>query len=159
MGERCEAALVALRQIFRVTETQTRSLAKEFGLTPTQLLFMQVLSAAPRATASFVAKEMSVSHGTVTALTDRLICNGLMTRTKGEEDRRQAILQLTPEGEALLKAVPGSLQERFEDRFEALELWEQAFILAALERTASMLDASDIEASPILATGPLSGDR
>jgi hypothetical protein len=42
-------------------------------------------------------------------------------------------------------------------KFEALEDWEQAQLVASLERVAAMLDAGDMDASPVLDTGDLRG--
>ena len=39
--------------------------------------------------------------------------------------------------------------------FEALADWEQAMIVAALERVAQMMDASEIDASPVLDLGDI----
>ena len=38
-----------------------------------------------------------------------------------------------------------------------LQDWEQAQLLASLERVAAMLNADDIDAAPVLTTGELKG--
>ena len=48
------------------------------------------------------------------------------------------------------------LHEKFTDKFAGLQAWEQAQIIAALERVVSMLDADDIDAAPILDGGEIS---
>ena len=39
------------------------------------------------------------------------------------------------------------------ERFAALEDWEQSLLIAGLERTASLLDAEGLEATPVLDVG------
>ena len=60
---------------------------------------------------------------------------------------------LSAKGEATLDRAPDALQQRFVREFERLEDWEQAQLLSSLERVAAMLDARDIDASPVLAVG------
>ena len=50
---------------------------------------------------------------------------------------------------------PDALQQRFVQRFESLEDWEQAMVVASLERVAAMLDADEIDASPVLSVGEI----
>jgi hypothetical protein len=49
--------------------------------------------------------------------------------------------------------APKPLQDRFVDRFTKLESWEQHHIVAALERVATMMDAEDLDAAPLLLSG------
>ena len=48
------------------------------------------------------------------------------------------------------------LQEEFTEQFNKLEDWEKTQILSSLQRVVSMMEAKHIEATPILATGPIS---
>jgi hypothetical protein len=50
------------------------------------------------------------------------------------------------------------LQQRFVKKFQNMQDWEQAQIVASLERVTAMLDATDIDASPVLSLGALSED-
>ncbi|MEM6912978.1 MAG: MarR family transcriptional regulator [Pseudomonadota bacterium] len=153
--DRTDDALVALRQILRATEISARSLAKASGLSPSQHIVLQLLSKKGCLTPGTIAKEMSLSQATVTSLIDKLEAKSLLRRTKDDKDRRRSLVALTSDGEALLDRSPAILQERFETRFRKLEEWEKSFIVAALERVASILDAEDIDAAPVLDVGPL----
>mgnify|MGYP006267563125 CR=1 FL=1 len=153
--ERTEDALIALRRILRATEISARSLAKASGLSTSQHLVLQLLFKKGPLTAGAIAREISLSQATVTALVDKLEGKGFLKRSRDTADRRRSIVTLTPEGAAILDQSPAILQERFETRFHMLQDWEQAFIIAALERVAAILDADDLEAAPVLALGPL----
>ena len=54
-----------------------------------------------------------------------------------------------------LADMPDVLQDRFAARFENLADWEQASIIAGLERVAALLNAEGIDASPVLDVGAL----
>ena len=55
---------------------------------------------------------------------------------------------LTEEGRSLIDQTPDPLHERFTQRFEALPGWEQAMLLGASERLASLFDAEDTTPLP-----------
>jgi hypothetical protein len=62
-------------------------------------------------------------------------------------------ISATDEGVRLLDAAPSPLQDRFRAEFAKLEEWEQTHMLATLQRIAAMMDAEELEASPVLTTG------
>ncbi len=148
-------ALVALRQIIRATDMDGRQLAKQTGLTTSQLVVMQLLKRSPGLTITKLAERVSLRQATVTALIDKLESRSLVQRKRSDLDRRRVELYLTEEGSAMIEAAPTILQERFIVQFDQLEDWEQSFILAALQRVASMLDAGELDASPVLSVGAL----
>ncbi len=157
MSERLEPALVALRQILRATDLSSRALAKKCGLNPSQLILMQLVANQPGdgLTPGKLAQEMSLSQATVTTLIDKLTARGLLERSRDAGDKRRFFIRLTEAGKTMLDVAPDSLQERFSRGFAGLEDWEQAFILAALERTVGLLKAEDIDAAPVLDTGSI----
>ena len=63
-------------------------------------------------------------------------------------------VELTAEGDTgLLEEAPSPLQERFHHELSRLHEWERTMILATLQRIASMMDAEEIEAAPVLVPG------
>ena len=64
---------------------------------------------------------------------------------------------LTQTGEAMVIKAPAPLQDLFSQQFAELEEWEQSMIVAALQRVASMMNAGDIDASPMLHVGVADG--
>lgn len=155
MMDLAEQALIALRRIIRVTESHSRALARDRGTTASQVIVMRILAQAGRANAGQIAERASMSQATVSALLDGLEAGGLAVRRRGEDDRRQVWVTLTPAGRAFLDALPDLLQERFETRFRTLPDWEQGYLVAALERITSLLDAERIDASPVLDVGAI----
>lgn len=155
MTERLEPALIALRQILRATEISSRALAKDCGLTPSQLILMQITEDTKNSTPSYLAKETSLSQATVTALIDKLEKRKLVKRRRDDGDKRRVYVDITDLGSRTLHQAPDSLQIRFESGFGKLESWEQSFLVAALERTASLLDAEELDAAPVLDFGAI----
>lgn len=153
MSTRLDSALIALRQILRATEISSRALAKSSGLTPSQLILLHVLAERDSVTPGVLAREVSLSQATVTALIDKLVARGLVARRKDTQDKRRVFVELSEAGRITLRDAPDYLQQRFEKRFDQLEDWEQSFLVAALERVASILDAEEIDAAPVLDVG------
>lgn len=147
------ATLRAFRRILRATDQGGRKLAAATGLTPSQLMVLQQIERTGETTPSTVAAALQFGQATVTNIVDRLEEAGLATRQRNERDKRQFLLHITDTGRAMLEAAPDLLQERFSGRFEALPAWEQAMILAALERLGQLMDATDIDAAPLIDTG------
>lgn len=148
-----------MRQILRATENYGRSLSRSTGLTASQLLLLQVLEQHGETTAGQIAGHMGITQATTTSLLHKLEDRGLVRRQRGDSDRRQVWLSLTQEGWDKLAAAPDGLQATFRERFENLASWEQAMLVAALERVAALLDAEDLDAAPVLDVGALDRDQ
>ena len=152
---RIDSSLIALRRIVRATELFGREIRQATGVTPTQFRVLQIIAEHGYATAKAISLRMRVSQGTVTSLVDKLVRDGLAIREKSREDRRQTNILLTAAGRQVLQDAPDPLQQRFVRKFDAMEDWEQAMLVAGLERVAAMLDAEDMDASPVLDTGEI----
>ena len=155
MESRVSDALVAIRRIVRAAEFASRDLARTTGLTPSQLIVLQIVAREGEPGAGAIAEAARLSQATVTALLDKLEARGLVIRNRGSQDRRRVSLELTEEGRRALADMPDVLQDRFAARFEKLADWEQASIIAGLERVAALLNAEGIDASPVLDVGAL----
>lgn len=150
---RTEAALRAIRRIMRAAEQSERQLALATGLTPSQLLLLKEVARAGEATASALATGLQFSHATVTNLVDRLEGLELVERRRGTQDRRQVWVAITAKGRHTLDKAPDLLQDLFSGRFQDLQDWEQAMMIAMLERLSTLLDAEKIDAAPLIDAG------
>jgi DNA-binding MarR family transcriptional regulator len=50
----------------------------------------------------YLAERMQIQHHSAVELVNRLVKKGLITRTRGSEDRREVLVRLTPRGEQIL---------------------------------------------------------
>lgn len=155
--DRTDQSLIALRRILRATELYARNLARAAGLTAVQFRVLQVVAETGHSTATEIATRMGVAQATMTALVDKLVRAGMVTREKSHIDRRQTDICITAKGRATVDNAPDALQQRYVRAFEALEDWEQAQLVASLERVSAMLDADRLDAAPVLDMGDFHG--
>lgn len=153
--DRIDTSLIALRRILRATQIFGRELAQSAGLTAVQFRVLQVVAETGQTTAKAISTRMRVSQATITSLVDKLVSRGMVVREKSLNDRRQTGIVITELGRHTIKDAPDPLQQRYVRRFKAMESWEQAMLVAALERVATMLDAEELDAAPVLETGDL----
>ncbi len=151
-------AVTVLRQILQATNNYARAVTRLTGLTTSQLLVLQILDDIGSSSAGALAGRMGITQATLTSLIHKLEAKGLVLRERGDTDRRQVWLTISPAGCATLEQAPEGLQAKFGARFAALQDWEQSMLIAGLERTAALLDAEGIDASPVLQVGSLVAD-
>ena len=147
--------LVALRRLMRAADIHSQKLVREAGLTTPQLLVMQAIEKEGAPSTSALARHIVVSQATVTRIIDRLERAGLVRREKSSTDKRVVNVSLTDAGRVKLEAAPEPLQSEFLREFRKLDAWEQHMLKASLLRIAKMMDAEDIDASPILQVGDI----
>jgi DNA-binding MarR family transcriptional regulator len=147
--------VAAIRQIVRAVDLHSRQLVKKHGLTGPQLATLQEAAALGPLSAGALAKAVHLSQPTVTGILDRLERRRLVERDRNGKDRRTVTVAVTEYGKRALEAAPSLLQDRFRRELSKLEEWEQTTVLATLQRVVSMMEAEDIEASPVLVTGPM----
>ena len=147
--------LIALRRIMRATDLQSQQLSRQSGLTVPQLLVMQAIAKEGSPSTSTLARHIVVSHATVTRIIDRLERDGVVKREKSSKDKRVVNVSLTDAGKSKLDAAPEPLQAEFLRKYRELESWEQQMLKSSLLRIATMMDAEDLDAAPILQTGAI----
>ncbi|MCO7223263.1 MarR family winged helix-turn-helix transcriptional regulator [Pleionea sp. CnH1-48] len=153
--EKYEELLISLRKIIRSIDLHSKQLNKESGLTGPQLLVLQETANNNGITAKQIADNINLSQGTITTILDRLESRNIINRIRSTEDRRRVSIFITENGEKLLKKAPKPLQDHFIERFSTLELWEQNLLLSSFGRVASMMDASELDAAPVLEIGAI----
>ena len=152
--DRCHDVLVALRRIIRAVDLHSRSLVQRCGLTGPQLLVLREIGR-DEISVGALAKAASLSQATVTGILDRLEARGLVERRRGESDKRQVLTRATGAGKRMVQRAPRLLQDSFVVQFTSLAEWEQTELISSLQRVVAMMEASDLEVSPVLASGPI----
>ena len=146
-------AIVALRRITRAIDLHSRGLMQQFGLTAPQLASLRAIERLQPITGGALAKSIHLSQATLTGILTRLESRSLVSRERSSSDRRIVVVKLTDEGRAVLESAPSLLQISFRRELLKLHEWEQTQMLATLQRIASMMDAEEIDAAPVLADG------
>jgi DNA-binding MarR family transcriptional regulator len=147
--------VAALRRIIRAIDLHSRSLVQRFGLTGPQLVVLKELVDASPRSVSELAAAVNLSQATVTGILDRLERKEMIVRARDATDRRRVLVSPTVAAQQALAGAPPLLQEHFTSRFAALPDWQQTQILSSLQRIVALMEATDVEAGPILTTGPL----
>lgn len=150
-----EELLVALRRIIRAVDLRSKQLSKHVGLTGPQLLVMQNIEERPGIMVREIADNINLSPATITNILDRLETRDLATRIRSTQDKRKVGVFLTEKGKVAVVDAPRPLQEHFVERFAQLQEWEQSQMVATVQRIATMMDANNIDASPLLELGSI----
>lgn len=150
--------LRAIRRIVQGITIHSKQLYRQTGLTVPQLLCLRAIAEAgdEEVTAAQVSRSIRIGPATVTGILDRLERSELIRRERRSRDRRKISLVLTAKGKERL--ATRSLQDRLVSRVMALDEASRQNMLNGLERVVEMIDASSIEAAPVLASGDLAKD-
>jgi DNA-binding MarR family transcriptional regulator len=155
--KRAHELLTSIRRIVRRISAHSKYLSREVGLTVPQLLCLKAVGEMAadheEITVAMVGERVHLSAPTASRILDRLVRAGMIVRERRSKDRRKVCLSLTPEGRARFESLPTPLQEKFVERFAALSDDDQRGLLSALARITEMMDATELDAAPMLTPG------
>lgn len=151
-----EAVLRALRRILRRVSLHSRQLVRSGGLTVPQALVLRAATGGGPTglTVAQISAQVRLSPPTVTGILDRLERQGFILRERGIRDRRHVFIVPTESGKEQLAHVPQPLHESFIHRFEGLPEQERAQLLQSVERIVELMEADQLDASPMLTAEP-----
>lgn len=156
MKDNAETNIVLLlRQIVRAIELDSRKLSKHFNTTPAQVLALRGLLDIESRTLASLAEEVGLSSSTMVGVVDRLEKKGMVVRNRAITDRRSVNIIITEVGKDYLQNSPKLLQDRLVNSLSNINDSEKQIILESLEKISTILDAEDIDASPVLDSGGL----
>lgn len=147
--------LSAIRRLIRATDLNAKQLAKRTNLSISQLLVLELMAEYPELTIGGIAERVGLAQATVTGIVDLLERRSLISKQRSDNDRRQVKVSLTQQGQRFLDEAPVALQTKFLRNFVGLKDWEKLAILSSLNRLADLMEAEDLEASPILDVGAI----
>jgi DNA-binding MarR family transcriptional regulator len=119
-------AMAELRYQIRRFLRFSEDASQKMGLEPHQyqlMLAVKGLPAGVRPRISALAERLQIKHHSTVELVNRLAARGYLQRQRGDEDKREVLLALTPKGEEVLRHL--ALHHR-----EELRLLGPAFIAA-----------------------------
>lgn len=155
--ELADEVLRAVRRIVRRVSEHSRYLSKEAGLTVPQLLCLKAIgdleAEVDEVGVAMVARDVQLAAATVSRIVDRLERAELVVRERRSQDRRKVCLSLTPRGMERYQNLPQPLQESFVQKLMDLSERQRKTLLRSLNKVVEMMDAEDIDASPVLAPG------
>jgi DNA-binding MarR family transcriptional regulator len=111
--------------------------AREASVEPQQhqlLLALRGLEPQERPTIGTLAERLQIHHNSAVELTRRAVQRGLIERRTSASDRREAVLQITRQGEAVLRRL--SVAHREELRVAGVELLRALEVLSVRKKRA-----------------------
>jgi DNA-binding MarR family transcriptional regulator len=123
-----------------------------------QLRVCGILEEGPRSM-SALSRELGVSLSAMTQIADRLERSQWVRRVAEDNDRRVRCLQLTPEGEALMRQRKMARVQRILAALSRLSIKERAQVLAAFETLVRASHASQATQEACAAGGSGSRDH
>jgi len=147
--------LQALRRIIRAVDIHSRKLKADYKITAPQLVSLLCIVEQGPLTPSAIGRSVHLSNSTVVGILDRLEGKGLVHRQRSTRDRREVLVSASDLGQQLINHAPSPLQDMFAHALHHLPADEQLSIALSLERIVDLMEAGDIDAAPLLETGPL----
>lgn len=146
-----DSVLRSIRRIMRAVDVYSRELRAACDLTGPQLACLRYVRANGPVALSQLAQGVSLSPATVSGIVDRLEGRALLTRERQSEDKRRVRIGLTRAGRAAVHSAPPPLQEQFSRQFRSLSSRKQTALERSLREVVAMMEAEELDASPILA--------
>ncbi len=108
-----------IRRYIRFSEAA----AHKAGIEPRQHQLLLAIKGAPDGESpriAYLAERLQIQHHSAVELLDRMARKGLVTRIRGESDRREVLVQLTPKGDRLLSELTQHMRAELRSAAPAL---------------------------------------
>ena len=116
-------------------------------ITTTQLLVLECLSTCGHCKMHTLVESLKGKFSAVTAIIDRLVKTGFVTREHGKEDRRTVFVALTSKGKKVLSEVYQQRRKSFMQVFSRVSAKERGEYLTILEK---LVDQFTYQIEPLL---------
>jgi DNA-binding MarR family transcriptional regulator len=130
----CAAAVVEAAPLLMTTIRTVLAACLPEDLTLPQLRVLLWVCRYPRVSLSVVAEHLGLSVSSISRIIDALVKRGDVQHRVSPENRRQAELMLTPQGEQALSAARTQVEIHIAAKLGSLSAEETAGVLAAMTR-------------------------
>ena len=120
---------------------QRAAAAALLGVTENDVLALQHLAWAGTLTPSRLGRRLQLTSGGTTALIQRLVRRGYVTREAHPEDRRSSLVRLSPTGERRAAELYAPLVQDLDAATAELGDADRSVVMAFLERVAALGEA------------------
>ncbi len=144
--------LQSLRRMVRSIDIHSRKLSTQYDITIPQLISLLAIMNNGPLTIVSLAKDVHLSPSTLVGVIDRLERKALVVRERDNIDRRKVRIHLTEQGRKFASDAPSPLQETLAKALEKLADLEQMTIASLLERVVNLMEAEELDVSPVLQT-------
>lgn len=129
-----QSIMDSFRRIVKILRTSSKDSEDESGLKVAQLFVLQQLKTYQPLSLNELAEHTYSHQSTVSVVVDGLAKKGLVSRSVSKSDQRRLVLELTPEGMALIKKKKLTVQERFIGTLEKFSSSERRQLATLLEQ-------------------------
>jgi len=119
-SEAIARTLVSIRRLVRTLRTTAVSVERDTGLSTAQTFVLQLLLEAKADSMNELAERTSTDQSSVSVVVSRLEAKGLVARLPSATDARRTQVVITPEGAALMRRKPPTVQERLTRALSAM---------------------------------------
>ena len=123
----------AIRRLHQIAVALFAEETAGTGITPVQFAALTAVHSQPGIDQRTLAAAIAFDTSTIGGVIDRLEKRGLMLRRTSPADRRVRLLELTPEGEALLQTLVPAVLKTQERLLAALPTEQRALFSALLQ--------------------------
>jgi DNA-binding MarR family transcriptional regulator len=109
-------------------------------LTYNQYKTLLTIADSGRCSLGDLGRELEVAMSSASQMVDRLVAQGLVERRQDADNRRQVIIRLTPQGQALIGELRRGILARYRKLFKRLEPAEQEELVGAIESIVRILE-------------------
>jgi len=128
------------RFVHKTMKNSLEPSAERVGLSRSKLRAVMTIFKHGSVTMSCLGRRINVEKGTMTAIADALVGEGLIIRGRDEEDRRKVVLSLSPKGMQLAASCHQELSDAFHKRFIGLSDSERKKLLDGLRTVYGILE-------------------
>ena len=125
----------------RINKIEERTLATglDFEISISEIHIIYVIGASGSVRISDIARALHVTLATITVACERLERRDLITRTRGQKDKRVVLVSLTPKGEAAYQFHESFHHNLIDSALADLTQEEQDQLASALEKIEGFL--------------------
>ena len=118
--------------VFAMFRTLRNDIGKIFGgyIPWNEFIVLRILNRTNKEMVSRVANELNVSNSHITAVTEKLINTGFVTRSRSTSDRRVVYLEITEQGKDLVAKMEGAKKQYLQERFSTLSEEEMNIMIS-----------------------------
>lgn len=142
-----DSAMHLLNYLWRIYNgllKEAQRFLRSYGLTPTQLDVIALLSTGEGITQQELSKKLLTTKGNIASLIDRMERDGLVERRVDASDRRRYRLFLTPKSKRLLESVIPKYREWLMALIDSLSAEEKMLLQSLLKRLEQSLHQSSV---------------
>ncbi|MBO9128374.1 MarR family transcriptional regulator [Bacillus sp. 165] len=110
---------VSLGGVLRVLKSEVTRLLEPY-IPWNEFTVLRILYRQKKEMVSKIAVELNVSNSHITAVSEKLIQKGLITRSRSSSDRRVVLLEITEEGKQMTEHVEKVKDQYFQQKFSLL---------------------------------------